>query len=101
MRPGVDETRAVMVLEARVAPENWEVLAQGYRDRLAQGFPTELIEIFLIQAVAEPALWRIVSIWSNREALDAYRRSAHPLSGLAIFRAAGAEPVVSIFQVAA
>lgn len=99
MRPGMDEARAMMVLEARVTPENWDVLEQGYRDRIAQGFPTELIEIFLTQAVVEPALWSIVSIWSSREALDAYYRSVHPLSGLAIFRAAGAEPVVSIFQI--
>ena len=99
MPPGMDDARAVMVLEARVALENWKVLVQGYRDRIAQGFPTELIEIFLTQAVAEPELWRIVSIWSSREALDAPRKCVQPLSGLAMFRAAGSEPSVSIFDV--
>ena len=101
MRPGMDDARAVMVLEAHVAPENWEVLVQGYRDRIAQGFPTDLIEIFLTQAVAEPELWRMVSIWSSREALDAARKSVQPLSGLAMFHAAGSEPSVSIFDVVA
>lgn len=101
MRPVMDDARAVMILEARVAPENWDVLEQGYRDRIAQGFPTELIEIFLLQSTAEPAVWRIVSIWSSRDALDAYRRSVHPLSGLAIFRAAGSDPAVSIFRITA
>jgi quinol monooxygenase YgiN len=101
MRPVMDEARVMMILEARVAPENWDVLEQGYRDRVAQGFPAELIEIVLVQAVAEPAVWRIVSIWSSQEALDAYRRSVHPLSGPEMFRAAGADPAVSICRIIA
>ncbi|CCF85693.1 antibiotic biosynthesis monooxygenase [Nitrolancea hollandica] len=101
MRPVMDEARVMMILEARVAPEYWDVLEQGYRDRAAQGFPAELIDIFLIQAVTEPAVWRIVSVWSSQDALDAYRRSVYPLSGPAIFRAAGADPAVSIFRIIA
>lgn len=101
MQPEMDKARVVSVLEAWIAPENWDVFVQGYRDRIAQGFPTELLEIFLTQAVTEPELWRIVSIWSSREALDADRRSVQPLSGLAIFRAAGTESTTSTFNIVA
>lgn len=101
MRSAMDKARVVMILEARVAPEYWDVLEQGYRDRLAQGFPTELIDIFLIQAVTDPEVWHIVSIWSSREAVDTYRRSVYPLGGPAIFRAAGADPAMSIFRIIA
>lgn len=60
-----------------------------------------MLQSYLIQNVSDPTQWRIVSLWSSREALDAYRRSVETPGGLEIFRAAGAEPALSIFNVVA
>lgn len=88
-------------LEAHVTPENWTILGQAYRDAIERGRPDQMLQSYLIQHVSDPTRWRIVSLWSSREALDAYRRSVENPAGLEIFRAAGVEPVLSIFNVVA
>jgi quinol monooxygenase YgiN len=62
-------------LEAHVAPENWSILEQAYRDATMRGRPAEMLQTYLIQSVSDPTLWRIVALWPSREALDAYRQS--------------------------
>ena len=62
-------------LEAHVAPENWSILEQAYRDATMRGRPAEMLQTYLIQSVSDPTLWRIVVLWPSREALDAYRQS--------------------------
>ncbi len=88
-------------LEAHVEPENWAILGQAYRDTVARGRPAQMLQSYLIQNVSDLTQWRIVSLWSSREALDTYRRSVETPGGVEIFRAAGAEPALSIFNVVA
>jgi quinol monooxygenase YgiN len=88
------------VLEAHVEPDQWESLRQAYTSAGSK-LPPQMVETFLVQSTSDPKLWRGISIWRSREALEEYRGSTETPGGVLIFRAAGAEPALSIFAVAA
>jgi len=86
------------VLEGRVEAARVVELRAAYAELATKPKPAGLIRSQLIQAVADPGLWRIQTLWENREALDAMRHAGTP-AGVLIFRGAGAEPTLSIFDV--
>jgi quinol monooxygenase YgiN len=88
------------ILEARVAPEKWASLEQTYKagtDKLDPG----ILQTFLIHSSTDPGLWRLITLWRSREALDEMRRSPETPRGVLFFREAGADPTLSVFDVAA
>ncbi len=91
------------ILEAHVAADRWAALKQAYKAGAERGLPPQMVpqmvQTFLVQGTADLTLWRGISIWRNREALDEYRRSVTTPGGVLMFRAAGAEPTLSIFEV--
>ena len=86
------------ILEARVTSDKWAALEQAFRAGTEQ-MPPQLLQTFLIHSAADSTLWRIVSVWRSREALEEMRRSTETPGGVLMFRAAGAEPVLSVFDV--
>ncbi len=88
------------ILEAHVAPEKWAALEQAFATGREQ-IPPQLAQTFLIHSAADSTLWRIVSVWHSREALEEMRRSTETPGGVLMFRAASAEPKLSIFDVVA
>jgi hypothetical protein len=90
----------ISILEARVAPERWAALQQSYETR-ASVLPPQIVESFLAQSAADSTLWRILTVWRTREALEQMRQSGETPTGILIFRDAGAEPSLSIFSVQA
>ncbi len=86
------------ILEGRVSKESWPALEQAYKQGGEHEEPG-LVHSMLIQSVKEPDLWRILTIWTNREALDAMRQSTETPRGVLIFRQAHTEPLLSIFDV--
>lgn len=88
------------ILEARVAPERWAAFEQAYREGITQ-LDAGITQTFLVHSSADSALWRILTLWRSREALEDMRRSAETPRGVMMFRAAGAEPTLSVFDVAA
>ncbi len=100
MEPTPVTTHPVMiVLEARVAREHWSSLAEAFGAGGAR-VPAQMLRAYLVQSAADPELWRILSVWRSRAALDEYRRSAGTPEGVLMFRSAGAEPTFSAFEVA-
>ena len=87
------------ILEAHVAPENWAALEQAYQQGSGRR-PEQMVQSFLVRSAEDPMLWRGISVWRSREALDEYRRSVETPGGVLMFRAAGAEPRLSSFDVA-
>lgn len=90
----------VTVLEARVSGQHVPVLQDSYQkatQRLDQGIG----ETFLLNDARDPELWRIVTVWLDREALEAMRRSGETPRGVLIFREAGAEPALTVWNVIA
>lgn len=88
------------VLEAHVAPEKSSVLKQAYVGA-TEKLDTGIVQTFLVQGMADPAIWRIMTLWQSKEALDEMRRSGNTPAGVLMFRAAGAEPTLAVFNIAA
>lgn len=89
----------VTMLEARVG--------EGQASRLVDSFtagsealPPVILESFLLREV-DSDLWRIVTVWESQEALDGYRASVDTPKGVLMFRSAGAEPALMMFEAAA
>ena len=90
----------VSVLEATVAQERERDLVEAYNAAADDPVPPGLMRSELLQDAREPRRWRIETHWSSREALDAMRAVGTP-RGVLIFRAAGAEPALALFEVVA
>lgn len=87
------------ILEAVVAPDRTTDLEAAFR-AAAGKVPPGLIRSHLC-ADTDRSHWRIETFWENREALEAMRQTAATPAGVLMFRAAGAEPTLSLFDVSA
>jgi hypothetical protein len=87
------------ILEARVAPEQWDALRRSYEARARLPDSGAIVESFLIQEAGDGSTWRIVTVWRDQEALDEMRGSGETPIGVLIFRDADAEPRLTIFTV--
>ncbi len=88
----------ITVLNAKVDSDKWTVLENAYRAALQDRTPG-LVETFLLHNTSELDHWQIVTVWQDRAALNAMRQSGETPRGVLIFREAGAEPTLSIFDV--
>lgn len=59
-----------------------------------------IVQTFLLRGSQDAERWQIVTLWESRAALDAMRQSGETPRGVLIFRAAGAEPLLAVFEVA-
>ncbi len=85
------------ILEAQVKPENWQNLEQVFKDKSGQ-LPPEIVQTYLIQSNSDQTIWRIMTIWKTREALESMRKAGTP-EGVLMFRSAGSEPSFSSFEI--
>lgn len=90
----------VTILEARVAADQAGTLESEYK-RAIQQLDAGITQTLLVHNVKDPALWQIMTFWENRAVLDAMRNSGQTPRGVVIFRAAGVEPVLSVFDAVA
>jgi len=88
------------ILEAHVTSDKWSTLEQVYKAGIQQLDPG-ITQTFLVHTSADSTLWRIITVWSSRQVLDAMRRSTETPQGVLMFRSAGAEPTLSVFDVVA
>jgi heme-degrading monooxygenase HmoA len=93
-------TMILTVLEARVPAGGDLALQEAYRSAGQRALPAGLVQSQLLRDARDATRWRIQSWWSSREALEAMRSQGTP-GGVLMFRAAGAEPELSIFEVMA
>lgn len=90
-------SQVITILEAEVAPERASVLEAAFREAIAQ-LDQGIERTFLVQE-ANTNTWRVITIWESREALTAMRQSGGTPRGVIMFRAAGAEPKLAMFDV--
>lgn len=86
-------------LEGRVAPDRWDTLKQAFDTVAQQQLPTAIYQSYLVQDASDAEIWRIVTVWHSREALQVYRDSVETPDGVLMFRAAGTEPTLLISAV--
>ena len=87
------------ILEATVPPEraaDLQAALQKAEDQVPPGF----VRSHLVKAVGDPQRWRIETLWTSREALVAMRQAGTP-AGVLMFRAAGAEASLAVYDVVA
>src|SRR5689334_8438909 len=87
------------VLEGTLAPERTGDLEAAFA-AAGPHVPPGLVRSHLIVASQDRTRWRIETLWESRGALDAMRQAGTP-AGVLMFRAAGAEPTLTVFEVAA
>jgi heme-degrading monooxygenase HmoA len=88
----------ITILEAHVEVDRWSSFENDFKQRTNQ-LPPQMIRTYLLQDTADKTLWRIISVWKSREALQEMRNSGETPTGVQMFRSAGAEPKLSIFNV--
>lgn len=88
----------ITVLEARVDEERVQDLVSAYQAGAATLDPG-IIGTDLMRDARQPDQWRIVTRWQSMETLQAMRARGGTPKGIQFFRAAGAEPQLSIFEV--
>ncbi len=86
------------VLEATVPFGQEAALQAAYQGAATTSLPAGLVRTELLRDSREPSRWRIQTWWESRDALQAMRNAGTP-AGVLMFRAAGAEPTLSIFDV--
>jgi heme-degrading monooxygenase HmoA len=86
------------VLEATLAPERATDIQAAFRNA-AGSVPPGFIRSHLVSSATEPTRWRIETLWASRDALAAMRKVGTP-AGVLMFRAAGAEPSLTLYDVA-
>lgn len=87
------------ILEAHVDAGKESALQSAYATAIAtEERPAGLLRSQLIRDAFDPTRWRIQTWWESRQALTAMRSTGTP-AGVLMFRAAGAEPATSIFEV--
>jgi quinol monooxygenase YgiN len=89
------------VLEAQVPENQWEALRSAYEGPITASLPPQLVQSFLLQSESDPTLWWATSVWKSRAALEEYRNSVETPGGVLLFRSVGAEPTLSIYNIAA
>ena len=87
----------VTVVEGRVPTERSGVFEAAYATLLTMPIPNGLITTQLLRDTADPDAWRIETVWRDRESIDAMRAQGTPLA-VKLFRDAGVEPSVSVFE---
>ena len=86
------------VLEAQVLPEHKAKLQAAYEAAAAGALPVGLIRSELLCDAHDATRWRIQTWWASRAVLEAMRKTGTP-AGVLMFRAAGAEPALSVFDI--
>ncbi len=88
----------ITMLEGALSSEQAEVVKQEF-DRIGEPPPAIVSSYFAHDEGTSTA--RLVTVWSSKEALDEYRASVEAPGGVLMFKAAGVDPMLSIFEVLA
>ena len=90
----------ITILEAHVAPDKATTLEAAYNQGIEQ-LDAGITQTFLLRDSKDTSIWRIVTVWESRAALEAMRQSGQTPRGVVMFRAADAESVLSVCEVVA
>lgn len=88
----------ITILEAHLSEDHWSAFQNEFKTRIVH-LPPQMSQTFLLQSSTDRTLWQIVTVWKSREALQEMRNSGETPEGIVMFRNAGAEPRLSIFNV--
>lgn len=88
----------ITILEASVPEDRAAILQETY-EKAVQKPDKGIVETFLTRGSRDPSIWQIITIWESRAVLEEMRQSGETPRGVLIFRAACAEPILSVFSI--
>ena len=91
--------QVMTVVEGKVPPSKLEEFQSAYAEVGKDSKPAGWVRSMLLHDTSETGLFRISTLWENREALDKMRGSTKVPVAVALFRTIGTEPTVRIFAV--
>ncbi|WP_354643251.1 antibiotic biosynthesis monooxygenase [Kitasatospora camelliae] len=91
--------RVLSEVSGHVAAEREEAFVDSYRTLVAGPLPDGLIRTELLRGAA--GSWRIQSLWRDLAALQAVRSDPKMAAAPRLFREAGAEPQLTVFELTA
>jgi hypothetical protein len=80
-------------------PARVEELVTAYQALEAEPVPNGLLASVLLKG--DNGQWQIATLWRDRAALDAVRTAPEPPAAPQVFRQVGAQPTLSVLEVAA
>jgi heme-degrading monooxygenase HmoA len=92
--------KILTILKAEITDTNWDVLRNAYRNLGSSGKKIPgLLGSNLLQSKDNPQIWQIITTWESLEALEEMWATTDTPGGVLVFREAGGEPSLSIFEV--
>lgn len=91
----------VTMLEGTVPIDKMDEFCANYRVVTSGKLPPQMVETFLAHSGHDPSIWRIITVWRSREALEEYRKSVDTPGGILLFRSVGVEPTLTVLDVEA
>ena len=89
----------ITTVEGAVEVARERDLLEAWARATAEGaLPPGFVESFLVRSM-EGTTWRVITVWESMEALQAMRAAAGTPPAIAMFRAGGVEPALSIWDV--
>jgi hypothetical protein len=85
------------VLEGEVSEKKVPILLNEYKEAVKQLEPG-MVTTYLVHDMKNPKIWRIITVWESKEVLEKMRSLGTP-KGILMFRAAGSEPKLSLYEV--
>ena len=98
MPPKKKMNKIITILKASVSESNWDTLRKAYLAVKVKQLAVMPLQSFLLQMKEDQKLWRIITVWESMEVLQKMRSSGETPPGVLMFREAGAEPTLSIFE---
>ncbi len=90
----------VTILEAVVALEDEAKLKSIHLSSINH-LDKGIVETFLLEGTKDSHVWRIITIWKDKESLQAMRESGQTPRGVEIFKEANAVATLTVFDVVA
>jgi hypothetical protein len=88
----------MIVLEAHIPSEKWDALRQSFAVIGTRYLPSSVHETFLIHSTTDSTLWQVIVLWHQRAGFEEMKQQG-TLPGVLLFRAVGAEPILSTWDV--
>jgi quinol monooxygenase YgiN len=88
------------VVEGKLPKSKMRELELSYSALRDQPKPRGLMMSMLLRDASEEGLYRISTLWQDRQSLDEMRKVNKVPAAVALFKSQGVEPTVRIFDVA-
>ncbi len=89
----------ITIVEGKVPSDKSAELEYSFQAAKTQPLPPGLVTTSLLKNTNEPEVYRIQTVWENREVLEKMRQSTQTPRAIEIFQKAGANATLQVYEV--